>query len=230
MSISIYFTNSDISSFTSSIVRAEATMPISTFYKEPGDSLINFKVINNEIYSEINSSFTTSVSYVQNAFNDVINSSLIIKDTVPFSKYNYTTFSNYLNCPSFGDLVLKTYGHYLFNNMTMTSLITNGNSIISSMNGCDPGQACIATGLASTIMNMPSSITTHITEQIITQDNSRIPADSTVWNSLEFKTGDTVYFTLSVSVSSVTAGPGQQYIPDKSNCQNIKYHIATLLT
>jgi hypothetical protein len=111
----------------------------------------------------------------------------------------------------------------------MTSLITNGNSIISSMNGCNPGQACIAAGLASTITNMPSSITTNIAEQIITQDISRIPADSTVWNSLEFKTGDTVYFTLSVSVSSVTAGVGQQYIPDKSNCQNIKYHIATLL-
>jgi hypothetical protein len=225
--VTINFTNNS-SPPSTNIVEAAAPLPLSSFYINSDNSLIHFKVSSSTTFSEINPSFTVGQQYITNAISTVINSTLNASSALPFNSSNYS--SNYQIYPNFGRLAVGSYAHYLFGNASISYMFANREQIVSYMNGNESNDTQFATVLASTFLNLPSSVCENITEQVTNQDNTRAYNQSNFeWQGLEFKLNDIVYFTLTLSQPNINGQQGQQYVPASSNYPGIQYHIKTTL-
>ncbi len=222
MPVTISFTN-DANAPTTNIVQAAASLPVSVFYNSSNDSLFRYKTINGQVVAEVDPNFTTSYSTIRGSFNTVINSTMNASNADPFNltKYISTPYRVY---PNFGSLALGSYTHYLFGNTNMLFMLNNRNEIVNNFNN----ESLYSHALANTIINFPSNCVKNIAEQIIVQDSNR-SNNSSNWSALEFKTDDIIYFTLSLSLSTIKNGTGQEASPSVSNYPGISYHIATTL-
>ena len=222
MPVTISFTNNS-NAPTSNIIQAAATIPVSVFYNGSNDSLFRYKTIDSQIVAEVDPNFTTNYTTISGAISTVINSTMNASNANPFNLTKYASTS-YRIYPNFGSLAMASYTHYLFGNANIQFMINNRNNIVNYFNN----ESTYPSTLASTFLSFPSTNCKNITQQIIGQDLNR-SNNSSNWSALEFKIDDTIYLTLSLSISNIENGTGQEASPSASNYPGISYHVATKL-
>lgn len=224
------------------IVLATAPLPKSVLYNGPGNGLIKFQGVEDNIVATLDSGFTTSETTIRDAIHLVIRSALNAMDAVPYNtqvggvrKY---ADSDYYVVPSFGALALGTYAHYLFGHVQATAAIDNDTIFIQKMNGIDAGTAQIPNGLANQIKTLDNSKSLAIVKQVLGQDATRatnvdndIDAPS-AWQTLEFRTGDSIFFAVVLKTPQVTMAQNAPYVSSEINAVNYvenTYYIKCIL-
>lgn len=224
------------------MVLATTALPKSVLYNGPGNGLIKFQGVDNNIVAVLDSGFTTSETTIRDALHLVIRSALNAMNAAPYNTLvegvrKYTDAAHYI-LPSFGALALGSYAHYLFGHVQATAAIDNDTIFIQKMNGIEEGTARIPNGLANQIKTLNESKSLAIAKQVIGQDVSRaINVDNDIntpstWQTLEFRTGDSVFFAVVLKTPQVTRVENAPYVSSEINAVNYvenTYYVKCIL-
>jgi hypothetical protein len=224
------------------MVLATTALPKSVLYNGPGNGLIKFQGVDNNIVAVLDSGFTTSETTIRDALHLVIRSALNAMNAAPYNTLvggvrKYTDAAHYI-LPSFGALALGAYAHYLFGHVQATAAIDNDTIFIEKMNGIEEGTARIPNGLANQIKTLNESKSLAIAKQVIGQDVSRaINVDNDIntpstWQTLEFRTGDSVFFAVVLKTPQVTRVENAPYVSSEINAVNYvetTYYVKCIL-
>ncbi len=229
----------------SNIIQPVMLMPVRTLYNGAGNSLIKFQGVDSQsdpIIATRDSGFTTTESDIANSIQKIIENPIDASLADPYNatelingslkgKYNY----QYTNPSNIGKLAIGSFAHYYFGHVQATAAITNDSEISSYMTGRTNTDANIANLIAQQLMNLNDTKCKSITRQVIGQDASRAKfrdndaASPSAYQSLEFKSGDVVYFQIKIQRPSVTSGSGQGYPISDTLYNDITYNVKVIL-
>jgi hypothetical protein len=149
------------------------------------------------------------IAAVKSALSSGIQSAVCVEGSAPLDAADATPFKgNYnedkhIKFPTFGELVLAVYAHYLFGHAAATAAIQNDEALVAYINSGSGAQ--IGSRLADAIEALEDSQATQIVRQVISQDPNRaLGQDNNApvpdsHQALEFLPGDVIYLTIKVA-------------------------------